>query len=474
MSRPNLVFILIDDLGARDLGCYGSTFYETPNLDRLARQGMKFDRAYASCPVCSPTRASVMSGKYPARVGITQWIGGNNVGRLQDVPYLHYLPREEISLATVLQQGGYQTWHVGKWHLGDEPFFPEQHGFDVNIGGCHMGSPQHGHFSPWKIPNLPDAEPGKYLADHLTDEAIRLLKSRDASRPFFLNLWQYAVHTPIQAPAELVEKYKKKAADLGLDQTKALVDGEELPFIRPEGDTRRVRRRMFQSDPVYAAMIENLDTNIGRLMAALEAEGLADNTLVMFTSDNGGVATAEGSPTCNLPLSEGKGWAAEGGNRVCQIVRWPGVVSAGRVNDEATTSPDVCPTFIEAAGLKVPASQTIDGVSLLRLLRDERPLDREAIYWHYPHYSNQGNTPASWVLAGWWKLIEYFEDGRCELFDLQNDVSETRDLASQEPATRDRLRAMLHTWQKGVMAKIPEKNPHYPRKTPVTPNNAHE
>jgi arylsulfatase A-like enzyme len=348
MSKPNFLFILIDDLGARDLGCFGSTFYETPNLDRLAREGMQFHRAYASCPVCSPTRASIMTGKYPARVGITNYIGGKNAGRLMHQPYLHYLPREEQSLATALREGGYQTWHVGKWHLGDDAFHPQHHGFDVNIGGGHHGHPVGGYWSPWKLQNLPDAEAGKYLTDHLTDESIRLIRQRDRSRPFFLNLWHYAVHTPIQAPADLVEKYRRKAADLGLDKVPAIVDGELMSFItdRP----RNVRRRVIQSDPAYAAMMENLDTNIGRVLQTLADEGLADDTVVVFTSDNGGLSTAEGSPTCNLPLAEGKGWAEEGGNRVAQVVRWPAKVKPATRCDVPVTSTDFYPTFLEAAG----------------------------------------------------------------------------------------------------------------------------
>ncbi|CAN5458992.1 sulfatase [soil metagenome] len=471
MKPANIVMILIDDLGARDLGCFGSTFYETPSLDRLARQGMSFDRAYASCPVCSPTRASILTGKYPARVGITQWIGGNNAGRLLDVPYLHYLPLEEQSLATALRQGGYQTWHVGKWHLGDAAFFPEHHGFDVNIGGCHWGSPKKGHFSPWQIPTLPDAEPGKYLADEITDQAIRLLNNRDRSRPFFLNLWHYAVHTPIQAPAELVEKYRRKAAELGLDQIDPLVKGELMSFITDH--PRHVIRRMFQSDPVYAAMIENLDTNVGRLLDALAAEGLAENTVVVFTSDNGGVATAEGSPTCNLPLAEGKGWAEEGGNRVCQLMRWPGRVGAGTRCATPVTSTDFYPTFLDAAGLPPRPEQHVDGVSLVPLL-DGNSIDREAIFWHYPHYSNQGNSPSSWVISGDWKLIEYFEDGRLELFNLQADPSEARECGLAHPDVRSRLHRLLANWRSEVEAKIPAPNPDYERLRPRIANNAHE
>ena len=477
MPQPNILFILIDDLGARDLGCYGSSFYETPNLDRLASQGMLFTQAYASCPVCSPTRASIMSGKYPARVGITQFIGGNNCGKLSEVPYLHYLPLEEVSLATALRQGGYQTWHVGKWHLGDEPFYPQHHGFDVNIGGCHHGMPPRPHhfWSPYNLPTLSPGPAGEYLTDRLTEEAIGLIKKRDKSRPFYLNLWHYAVHIPIQCHEELIEKYRQKAKRLGLDRVEAVVEGEEIPKSYPEGQTpARIRRRMIQSDPAYAAMVENLDTNIGRVLDTLEAEWLAENTIVIFTSDNGGLSTAEGSPTCNLPLAEGKGWNHEGGTRVCQMIRWPGVIAASSQCAVPTTSTDYYPTLLEAAGLPLRPEQHVDGVSLAPLFRGEAKLEREAIYWHYPHYSNQGGTPASSLVSGdgRWKLVEYFEDGRHELFDLETDPSETRDAAAQQPELTRRLAGLLHAWQREVGAKIPQRNPDWRPRVPAVENNA--
>lgn len=473
--RPNILFILIDDMGWRDLGCYGSTFYETPHLDRLAGQGMLFTNAYASCPVCSPTRASIMSGKYPARVGLTQFIGGHNEGKLADVPYLHYLPLEEISVAAALREGGYQTWHVGKWHLGDEPFYPQHHGFDVNIGGCDLGWPAGGYFSPYKNPVLADGPAGEYLTDRLTDEAIRLVRRRDRARPFFLNLCHYAVHIPLQPPKELFEKYQRKAAALKLDQMDALVEGEEIPKLYPPDRTPgRVRRRVIQSDCAYAAMMENLDTNVGRLLDALAAEGLAEDTIVVFTSDNGGLSTAEGSPTCNLPLAEGKGWNQEGGTRVCKIVRWPGVVRPGSRCGESVTSTDYYPTFLDAAGLPLRPKQHVDGVSLMPLLRETGGLSREAIFWHYPHYSNQGGTPAASVVSGNWKLIEYFEDGHIELYDLATDIGETRDLAAEKPDVARRLLSMLQAWQKDVAAIRPQHNPNYPRIVPKVANNAHE
>ncbi|MCL2640486.1 MAG: sulfatase [Phycisphaerales bacterium] len=475
----NIVSILIDDLGVRDLACFGSTFYETPRLDALAKQGMRFTNAYAACPVCSPTRAAMMSGKYPARVGVTDWIGGAATGKLTAVPYLHYLSLEEVSIAKALREGGYQTWHVGKWHLGDEPFYPEHHGFDVNIAGCHMGHPNNGYWSPYKIPTLTDGPQGEYLTDRITNEAIALLKKRDRSRPFFLNLCHYAVHTPIQAPPELVEKYRAKAKALRLDTVETIVDGEPLPFLprQPGGNPGRVRRRMIQSDPAYAAMIENLDTNIGRLLDALEAEGLAKDTLVTFTSDNGGLSTAQGAPTCNLPWSEGKGWNAEGGTRVCQIARYPRKIAANSTCHTPVTTTDFYPTFLQTAGLPLRPQQHIDGLSMTPLFeKSTATLPRKAIFWHYPHYSGQGGTPAASLVTadGRWKLIEFFEDNHIELYDLTNDPSETRNLATQESERARQLYAMLQTWQKEVTAKFPQPNPDYERLRPRIPNNAHE
>ena len=474
MKRPNILFILIDDLGCRDLSGFGSTFYETPNLDRLMEQGMKFERAYAAAPVCSPTRASIMTGKYPARVGVTQWIGGASEGRLKDVPYLHYLPLEEKSIATALRGEGYHTWHVGKWHLGDEPFYPEHHGFDVNIGGCHHGHPPSGYFAPYAPVPIADAPDGEYLTDRLTDEAIRLIRGR-GDKPFFLHLSHYAVHIPLQAPAHLITKYKEKAKRLGLDRINPLVDGGPVPFIDTTGE--RIVRRMFQSDPVYAAMVENLDWNIGRVLDALDEEGIAGETLVVFTSDNGGLSTAQGAPTCNLPCVEGKGWNFEGGTRVCQIARWPSVIPPHSATAVPVTSTDFYPTFLDAAGLDPDPAQHVDGVSLLSLMKgQEAVLPRDAIYWHYPHYSGQGGTPAASMVEGDWKIIEFFETGVFVLFNLRDDPSEQQNLATQEPERLARMAAKLKTWQREMETKIPEPNPAWEAalRRPAIPNNACE
>ncbi|MCE5328488.1 MAG: sulfatase [Planctomycetaceae bacterium] len=462
-KRPNILFILIDDLGWRDLGCQGSSFYETPCLDRLAQQGMRFTDAYAACPVCSPTRASIMSGKYPAALGVTDWIDWGNWlhplrGRVIDAPYVRQLPLSEHSLAAALRDGGYQTWHVGKWHLGKEPYWPQHHGFDVNVGGSDIGCPMSGYFAPWKLPNMPDAPQRTFLTDCLTDEAVKLIRNR-GDKPFFLNLWHYAVHTPIQAPQRYLDKYAAKAASLGLDKKQWFELGR---MHHVEGrENLPVKRRLFQSDIAYAGLVQNLDENIGRVLAALDEEGIADNTIVFFTSDNGGLATSEGSPTCNAPLAEGKGWMFEGGTRTPLLVRWPGVTAADSVCTTPVTSPDFYPTILEMAGLPALPAQHSDGVSIAPLLRGGAELPREAIFWHYPHYGNQGGTPGASVRCGDWKLIEFYEDRHVELYNLREDVSEDHDQAAVQPDIAHRLQKMLHEWLAKVDAKIPQPNPEY-------------
>ncbi|HML48203.1 MAG TPA: sulfatase [Clostridia bacterium] len=457
MTKPNIVFILIDDMGWRDLSCCGSDFYETPNIDRLAREGMRFERAYAACPVCSPTRASLLTGKYPARVGVTDWIGAHTAGKLIDAPYADHLPLSECSLAEALRQGGYRTWHVGKWHLGEAPYAPEKQGFDINIGGCHWGAPWHGYFSPYQHPNLPDGPEGEYLTDRITSEAVTLIEGSD-DKPFFLNLWHYAVHTPIQAPADLIAKYAAKAKRLGLVPEDALQTGEAFPCAHKKH--LRVTRRVVQSDPAYAAMVENLDTNVGRILEALERCGKLDNTLILFSSDNGGLSTAEGSPTCNLPLSEGKGWMYEGGVREPLLARWHGRVAPGTISAVQVTSPDLYPTLLEAAGLALRPDQHVDGQSFLPALQG-KAYARAPMFWHYPHYGNQGGTPGSSVVDGDWKLIRFWEDGADELYHLPDDPSELRDLAEQEPERVQALRALLDAWLADVAANIPQENPDY-------------
>lgn len=459
--KPNVIVILMDDLGWKDLGCTGSTFYETPNLDRLAAQGMRFTDAYASCPVCSPSRASIMTGKYPARVGVTDWIDWSKrchpmKGKLIDAPYTDHLPHSEVSLARALKAGGYRTWHVGKWHLGGEGCLPTDHGFDINIGGGKYGMPYKGYFSPYQLDNLEDGPKGEYLPERLTREAVNLIKKSDGT-PFFLNLCHYLVHTPIQAKPELVEYFKAKSARLELDKLPTFEEGERLPYI---GALEKcVVRRLLQSDPVYAAMVKSMDESIGEILKALEETGQDRNTAIFFTSDNGGLSTTQGSPTCNLPLIEGKGWMYEGGTRVAMLARWPQRIQPESVCREAVTSPDLYPTILELAGLAPDPMQKVDGVSLLPLLMQSGSLKRDAIFWHYPHYGHQGGTPGASVRCGDWKLIEFFEDDHVELYNLREDQSETRDLAQVLSEKTRELREKLHAWQSSVAAVRPERNP---------------
>ncbi|MBN8215749.1 MAG: sulfatase [Spirochaetes bacterium] len=465
---PNLIFMLVDDLGWRDLSCTGSTFYETPNIDRLAKAGMRFTRAYAACPVCSPSRASILTGKYPVRVGITDYINwgrdgsdahGHAKGYLVDAPYADHLPLEEVSLARALQEGDYQTWHVGKWHLGREPYHPEHHGFETNIGGCMVGCPiGPGYFSPWGIPALEGVTvpPGTHLDEYLTGEACRLIRQRDPARPFFLNLWFYLVHTPLQERPERIAKYEAKRKAMGLDGLEETREGDFFPCDHKKG--QRITRRLVQSHPVYAAMVETLDDCVGRVLKTLEEEGILENSVLVFTSDNGGLATAEGSPTCNLPLAEGKGWRQEGGVREPLLISWPGRVVPGSVCETPITSPDFYPTFLEAAGLPLRPEQHVDGQSLVPLLTQQGSLSRDALYWHYPHYGNQGGTPGAAILVGRYKLLEHFEDGRVELFDLESDPAESVDLSKLEPTLTAKLKARLDAWKNEVGARHPTVN----------------
>ncbi|MGR3807324.1 sulfatase [Pasteurella testudinis] len=463
-KKPNILFILLDDYGWSDTGCYGSSFYETPRLDQLAQEGARFTDAYASCPVCSPTRASILTGKYPARLGMTQWLGGRSEGKLADVPYIDHLSTDEFSLAKALKQGGYRTWHVGKWHLSqhnEQRFetYPDKHGFDINIGGCDWGHPFNGYFSPYGIETLEDGPEGEYLTDRLTDEAINLINRQDDDRPWFMYLSHYAVHTPIECHEHLVEKYRKKARMLGIDKINPFVVGENFPCEHKKDD--HVIRRTIQSDPVYAAMVENMDWNIGRVLDCLKENGLEQDTIVIFYSDNGGLATAEGSPTTNKPLCEGKGWMYEGGTREPLIVRWPNYIAANSIIETPITSTDFYPTLLECAGLPLLPQQHCDGISILPTLTGESQQSDRALYWHYPHYSNQGCTPGCSVREGEWKLLEFFEDNKLELYNVYHDIAETNDVSRQHPDITARLKAKLDQWKQQVGARIPQPNPNY-------------
>jgi arylsulfatase A-like enzyme len=457
--KPNFVFFLIDDMGFKDIGCNGSSFYETPNIDRLAAGGMRFTDAYAACPVCSPTRASIMTGKYPARLNLTDYLIGRRRGKLIPPEYIHQMPLEEVTIAEALKEAGYTTCFIGKWHLGGKPYWPEQQGFDVNIGGTGSGMPRSYFWPQWRGNPPIEGRDGEYLTDRLTDEALKFLEA-EKDKPFLLYLSHYAVHIPLQAKKEMTEKYKAKAARHPAKE----------PRFLPEG---RSKARQVQDHPVYAGMVESVDESVGRVMKKLEELVVADNTVVIFMSDNGGLSTAEGWPTSNVPLRAGKGWLYEGGIREPMIIKVGnagfrssrpsagGVVKPGSVCSEPVTSTDFYPTMLEMAGLPLKPKQHIDGVSLVPLLKGKKTLNREAIFWHYPHYGNQGGSPAGAVRAGDYKLIEFYEDNRAELYNLKKDISEKNNLAGKMPDKAAELRKMLQTWRKDVNAQMPTPNPDY-------------
>ncbi len=449
--KPNVVFILVDDLGWKDLGCQGSLFYRTPNIDQLAGSAMRFTDAYASCPVCSPTRASIMTGKYPARLNITDWIPGLDPKnrRLLGTQDIHQLPLSEITIAETFQSNGYKTFFAGKWHLGDKGYFPEDQGFDINKGGHHKGSPPGGYYVPYKNPRLGDGPEGEYLPDRLTDESMRFLEENH-EHPFFLFLSFYTVHTPIQPCERLIEENIKRATFLQYS--------DPLSIKERNGITK-----LWQDNAAYASMIQALDENIGRLLNKLDELKLTDNTIVVFTSDNGGLSTlrSAGSPTSNAPLRAGKGWCYEGGIRVPLIIRASGITSPGSTCNVPVTSIDFYPTILELTGLTSMTKQDIDGLSLVSLLKGEKNLNRKAIFWHYPHYHGSTWAPGAAVRAGDWKLIEFYEEEKYELFNLKTDIGEKNDLSKTHPQEAMKLLNMLHLWQRELGAKMPEPNPDF-------------
>jgi arylsulfatase A-like enzyme len=453
-TPPNVVFFLVDDLGQRDLGCYGSSFYETPHLDQLAADGIQLNHAYAACPVCSPTRASILTGQYPQRTGITDYIGAAQPDQwkrnTRHLParYTEQLALEKVTLAEVLKSAGYSTFFAGKWHLGGEGFSPEKQGFEINMGGLAAGGPYGGkkYFSPYGNPKLPDGPEGEHLPDRLASEAVRFIE-QNQSKPFFVYFPFYSVHTPLMSRPDLQKKYEAKRAAI----SQVDVFGDEQP--------RKVR--LSQDHAIYSGMVEAMDEAVGKVLASLDALKLSDRTLVIFTSDNGGLSTSEGSPTSNSPLRAGKGWLYEGGIRTACIARWPGVIPAHQVSDVPVISPDYYPTILEAVGIDAPEEQQLDGVSVFPTLQGKtQPLSR-SLFWQYPHYGNQGGAPGAAVRDAEWKLIEWFDDARIELFDLSQDPGETTNLAARFPDRVAAMRSSLHAWQADVGAKVSTVNPSY-------------
>lgn len=454
--QPNIIIINVDDLGWTDLSCYGSRYYETPHIDRLAFQGMKYSNAYAACAVCSPTRAALMTGRYPARIGITDWIHhldleahtaigsrknptqyvGSKARQLLCPPNPYWMELDEVTIAESLKLIGYTSCHIGKWHLGPYDWFPDKQGFDYNIGGCEIGQPPT-YFDPYyqnarrsSIATLPPRKQGEYLTDRETDEAVRFIRNHK-DRPFFLNMCHYAVHTPLQAPDEITAKYENKP-------------------------------KTNQTNAVYAAMIESVDNALGKITGVLKELDLLNNTLIIFTSDNGGL---KDYATDNAPLRSGKGYPYEGGIRVPLIISWPGIVKPGTHSDFPVSSVDIFPTITEAVGAQLPAGKTIDGTSLIPILKQTGIPKRDALFWHFPHYRGSV-VPYSIIRKKHWKLIKRYEGKTFELFNLKDDLSETKDLAPQRPDKVRELDRELIQWLGRTQAKLPRINPDYipPRK----------
>jgi len=433
---PNVILILIDDMGWTDLSCYGSEFYETPNVDRLAASGMRLTHAYSACTVCSPTRSAVMTGKYPARLHITDWIAGSERpnAKLKIPDWRQYLPHEEVTIAEFFKANGYSTCHIGKWHLGGEQYGPTTQGFGINIAGTHVGSPPT-YFFPYKnangsLPGLDQGQPGEYLTDRLTDEAMAFI-SASKDKPFFLYLPYYAVHTPLMAKPEKIERYKAKAD--------------------PSNP---------QHHATYAAMVESLDEGIGRLVAHLDSLKLRENTIVVFTSDNGGLKSNQ--VTSNGPARAGKGSVYEGGVRVPFIVFYPPKIRAGSTSDAPAMSIDLFPTLVELCDVAPKSEKPAwDGLSVSSVLLEKGPIQRDTLYWHYPHYHPGGATPYGAVRSGDWRLVEFYEDGKVELYNLKDDVGEWKDLSASQPQKRAELLGLLRKWRSDVGAQMPTPNPNY-------------
>jgi arylsulfatase A-like enzyme len=453
-TKPNIVVILADDLGARDLGCYGSTFHRTPRLDALAKRGVRFTNAYAASPVCSPSRVALLTGLHPARVGLTDWLPGRNDRPDQALnrPVIPaQLALEYETLGESLGRAGYATAHIGKWHLGGKGFGPVEQGFSLNVAGDDTGTPL-SYFAPFRnaagrfMPGLETAPEGQYLTDRLTEEAVAFVEAQaKADKPFFLYMPHYAVHTPMRAPSDLINAF----------------DGSTIAPGQ-------------QRNPIYAAMLESLDRSVGRILDTIETLGLTNDTWIIFTSDNGGLATTEGPntpATSNAPLREGKGWLYEGGLRVPSIVAGPGLKSPGSTSDRLVMLTDIVPTVLSLVPDAKSKFVALDGVDFSDTLISGEIGPGRTLYWHYPHYSNQGGRPGGALRKDAWKLVEFYETGRRELFDLAKDPAESRNLASEEPEKTAELGAELARWRATVDARMPSPNPGFVP-NPQTPNGS--
>ena len=439
--KPNVVLVLIDDLGWKDLGCYGGAHFETPVIDRLARDGLRFTQAYANCPVCSPTRAALMTGKNPARLGFTGHITATGSHRWPEAgriipPQDHmYLPHEEVTIAEMLKAKGYVSASVGKWHLGGEGYWPEDQGFDANIGGWTHGSPPSYHYpyenpeKEWNasIPTLKPGREGQYLTDRLTDDAIAFIQD-NKDKPFFLYLTHYAVHTPLEAPKDLVLKHRSKFA------------GKDIPIV-----------------PAYAAMVENMDGNVGRVLDTLKELDLEEDTFVIFTSDNGGLASSAGQ----APLRAGKGTLYEGGLRIPLILKWPGRIPPGTTTDQVSMSTDLFPTIDALTGTDPTQAESSDGHDLSPLWKGQPSIERKPQVWYYPHYHSVSMRPGAAIRKGNFKLIETYDPVDLELYDLDADLSETTNLADRMPEKAAELLGELHAYLDTVCKVRHTLNPAY-------------
>ena len=452
-KQTNFLFFLVDDMGWADIGANGSTYHETPNIDRLAKSGMRFTQGYAAGSVCSPTRASIMTGRHPVRVDITDWIPGQ--ANRPANPLLHpedrsHLPLEETTIAEALKEHGYQTFFAGKWHLGDKGQWPTEQGFDINIGGHHRGSPPGGYYGPWSNPTLKAKRKDEYLTERLTEESVKFLEERDQAKPFLLYLSYYNIHTPIQAYKKHIDHYQSKAAKAFEGKTPT----------EPEHDgTNRLR----QDNPALATMVAAVDDSVGVLLAKLTQLKLDENTVVIFFSDNGGLSTLQRGrfgPGCNLPLRAGKGWLYEGGVREPTIIRAPGVTQPGSASHKPLISMDFFPTMLDLAGLPLKPKLHVDGRSLLSQLKGNDTGNR-TLHWHYPHYHGSSWKPGASIRDGDWKLIEFYHYNNFELYNLAKDPGERTNLAKRNPRKAAELRAKLSAWQKQIKAKMPAPNPDY-------------
>ncbi len=453
-ERPNFLFILVDDLGCTDLGFEGSKFYETPNIDALAASGMRFDQGYSASQVCSPARASILLGQTPARHGITQWIGGAAGKQWKEnspvVPaeYTRELPKDDTTLAEALRDGGYSTFFAGKWHLGEKGSWPEDHGFQINKGGWSRGYPTGGYFSPYKNPKLEDGPSGESLSMRLATETVSFIEANKA-KPFLAYLSFYAVHGPNETTEELCNKYREKAEKMGLT-------GNHTRFKFD----RRLPVRQVQDNPVYAGMMETLDSAVGTVLQKLRETGLDKNTVVIFTSDNGGVSSGDEYSTSLLPYRGGKGRQWEGGIREPYIIHVPGMTQPGSSTQTLATGTDFFPTMLELAGLPSMPEQHVDGVSLVPVLKGGEIGERD-LFWHYPHYGNQGGEPTSMIRSKDWKLIHYHEDGRNELYNLADDIGEQTELSKKNPEKTTELKKRLDALLSEAGANFPQPNPKF-------------